>query len=104
MKPHDHARLDKDASLLVRDWHAAQLGEHVTLDVREMARAIHLSRLHMGRVRRRAAALRVAFDQGYVTILEQSLVLGVQSPASRRMVFQAGAQASAIRKAAQPSR
>lgn len=89
----DHARLDEDASLLVRDRHVEQLGEHVALDLRELAQAIHLSRLHAVRVRGRSATLRVAFDQGDIAFLEQLFVLRAQVPAGRRMVFQAGAQA-----------
>jgi hypothetical protein len=61
------------------------------LQVRQPARAISL--LGLQAATRRAAALRVAFDQRDETIVGQLLMLGAQAPAGRRVALHARAQA-----------
>lgn len=96
----DDARLNEDARLLVRDRHVEHLGEHLAFQVRQAARAMRLFRLQATTTRRRATALRVAFNQGDKAVIGQLLVFGAQAPACRRVAFQARAQALVEKKVA----
>lgn len=87
------AAKNEDAGLLVLDRHVEHLGEHRAPHVGQPARPVRLLRLHAGTARRRAAALRVAFDQRDETIVGQLLVFGAQAPARRRVALHARAQA-----------
>ena len=96
----DHARFDEDTRLLKSDRDVEHPGERIPLQMRQPPGAVRLIRLHQARNRRRAAALRIAFDQGHEALQKQALVLGTQPPPCRRVVFHARAQAPVEQEAA----
>ncbi len=96
----DHARLDKDASLIVFDRHVERLGEHRALHMGHPVCPVRLVRLQAGCARQRAASRRVAFDQCDEALVEQLLVFCAQAPARRRVALHARAQALVEQNAA----